>query len=112
MSHDTLLLRKSWAYSKVDTRANDEALLTTVAVVVNGDDVARLQKSIVRACSALGKRKKKYRNVAANRERCVFLVDGHGVGDGGRDMEEKEWVLEEYKARRMGELNRQKGGFL
>lgn len=79
--------------SKVDTRANDEALLTTVAVVVNGDDVAR-------------------RNVAANRERCVFLVDGHGVGDGGRDMEEKGWVLEEYKACRMGELNRQKGGFL
>lgn len=46
------------AYSEVNTRANDEALLTTVAVVVNGDDVTRLQKSIVRACSALGKRKK------------------------------------------------------
>jgi hypothetical protein len=32
------------AYSEVDTRANDEALLTTVAVVVNSDNVARLQK--------------------------------------------------------------------
>lgn len=42
-------------------------------------------------------KERKYRNVAANGERCVFLVDGHGVGDGGRDMEEKRWVLKEYK---------------
>lgn len=53
--------------SEVDTRANDEALLTTIAVVVNGDDIAR-------------------RDIAANGEGCVFLVDGHSVGDGGRDM--------------------------
>jgi hypothetical protein len=59
--------------SEVDTRANDEAFLTTIAVVVNGDDVAR-------------------RNITANGERCKFLVDGHGGDDGGRDMEEKRWV--------------------
>lgn len=32
------------AYSEVNTRANDETLLTTIAVVVNSDNITRLQK--------------------------------------------------------------------
>lgn len=46
------------AYSEVNTRANDETLLTTIAVVVNSDNITRLQKSIIRAYSALGKSEK------------------------------------------------------
>jgi len=80
------------AYSEVDTRANDEALLTTVAVVVNGDDVARLQKSIIQSSFGIMDKRKIHRNITANGERCKFLVDGHGGDDGGRDMEEKRWV--------------------
>lgn len=32
------------AYSEVNTRANDKTLLTTIAVVVNSDNITRLQK--------------------------------------------------------------------
>jgi len=51
-SYEEFACRNRGAYSKVNARANNEALLTTVAVVVNGNDVTRLHtKSIVNTWS-------------------------------------------------------------